>query len=272
MLLAIDYGGTRCKMARFSGKERIGKAEVIASPENHQDLLLEISQRWHKGDKIALALQGGTPIPMVEDSLWQYGPLPRKEENSLTRLELESLFKNLQLPSPQIIIGDVAAAGFALAPERGRSLVVQLSTGIGAYCFSNGSVILRGGKSLISSTDREYSFQGESRSYYHWLRREFRQAWLDVFLSEKDWHEIAETTHPHRQLLADIFVDFVSYSYDIYSAERVFIIGGGAVAMEKFILPPLREKGLPAEIITDTETTGLRGLAHLSVLKSLKEI
>lgn len=258
MLLAIDYGSTRTKIGRFKEGVLV-ETDVFQSPGSHLDLFKKIA-KIHNGEEIGLALPGDVPINFPNQGVWRYGTLPRSTDKSVSGRDLEDVIEKLNLKTPRTIVNDATAAGFSIKTKK-PTYLVQLSTGIAARAYARGRLHLNSKNDLSLKRLSQEEYQG--KSFYHWLRREFRDEWISRDLVGLDWRELGQTDHQDIDLLATIFVSFIETALQKgpFKDPDIVLVGGGAIAIQDRLETELARRNLKASF--GSELAGIYGIQEI---------
>lgn len=263
-LLAVDYGGTRTKVGRFINDD-LAEVDVFSSPDKWTDMLDQV-KKYYNGEEIGFSLQG--PVPLSGQGVWQYGLArgsKRKHQVDLDLFRDELLRGGFR--EPKIIIGDTAAQAFGAIGNK-TGLAGQISTGVAIKVIDQGSLAVDKNSDPLFYTfsqDEKYKIMNQEKTFYQWLRSERLKEWINPTLRDLDWQERVLTEHGDLYYIVNIFTNMVlrAYRQSPIKNPDVYLVGGGALALKRYLQKDFKDLGIPVQFANDSETVPLKGIYYL---------
>lgn len=264
-LLAVDYGGTRTKVGRFIDGELV-EVNVFPSPDKWTDMLDQV-KKYYNGEEVGFSLQG--PVPLSGQGVWQYGLASGSKRKHQVDLDLfrEELTKR-GFREPKLIVADPTVQAFGVVGN-GAGLVGQLSTGVALKLIVDRELCVGLNNDPLFYTfsqDEKYKIMNQEKTFYQWLRSENLKEWINSTLRDLDWQERVLTEHRDLYYIANIFTNMVLRAYQKSPIKNpdVYLVGGGALALKRYLQKDFKDLGIPVKFADDAETTPLKGIYSLA--------
>jgi hypothetical protein len=105
----------------------------------------------------------------------------------------------------------------------------------------------------------------QDKTFYQWLRSENLRNWIDPRLRDLSWQEMAQTENNDLYYIANIFTNFVlrAYRQSPIKNPDVYLVGGGALALQRYLKKDFKDLGIPVKFADGSETVPLKGIHYL---------